>query len=128
MLLSACVSSPAVVADTADFTTHFHAQFSESKNTVLARIEITQADGALRRLSLRAPSDRYTLLSSDGESQHKSDRFEWNVPKQGGKLTYRLRIDRKRSNGEFDAKHDKDWAILSPGTRFSERYSPNCSW
>ena len=121
LALVAC-SAPATVAapasEDADFTTTFAAAFSADRPAALASIRIEQDDGALRELDLNAPEARYELLSADGDAVHTEGRIVWAVPKDGGTLTYRVIIEHKRRNGQRDAMHAGDWAIMRLGDLF----------
>ncbi|MEQ9003365.1 MAG: hypothetical protein RIE74_07355 [Pseudomonadales bacterium] len=90
---------------------HYHAEFRPTDGYLVARIEVTQSDGRLRMLDFNAPDSRFSEFDGDGKIRRQGRRLRWSVPEQGGTLTYRVKVDRKRS-GKYDSRMTDDWAVL----------------
>jgi hypothetical protein len=107
----------AASADEPTYPIHYHAEFHPAEGHVVATITVSQRDGRLRLLDFNAPEPRYQAFSGDGKISRDGRRLHWQVPRQGGTLTYRVRVDKKRS-GAYDARLTETWAVLRVGHLF----------
>jgi len=120
-LLLCCTLAHA--ADTFDI--HYHANFLPEQGFAAASMTVKQDGGELEWLDFSAPIGRNFDFEGDGEITRNGERVLWRVPKAGGRLDYRVRVDRQRGE-RFDARMTDDWAImrldhLFPSARMSTR-------
>jgi len=118
-----CLCALAHGAETFDI--HYHAHFLPAAGHAEASMTVTQAGGELEWLDFTAPVGRLFDFTGDGTIERNGDRLRWTVPPKGGKLEYRVRVDRQRGE-RFDARMTDDWAImrldhLFPSARISTR-------
>jgi hypothetical protein len=104
-------------ADELTYPIHYHAAFHPADGHVVATITVSQNNGQLRLLDFNAPEPRYHAFSGDGEISRQGRRLRWQVPDDGGSLSYRVRVDKQRS-GAYDARLTETWAVLRVGHLF----------
>jgi hypothetical protein len=80
--------------------------------TVLVSLEIRQATHLLRELRLTSLSDRYGRFDADGELTVNGDALIWQVPEEGGTLTWRVRVNQQRGQNTYDAWLGSEWGIF----------------
>jgi len=112
MVLYACSASAELT-----YKAEFHAEFFPETGFANARLSIGQSKGQLRQLDFSAPDSQFSKFKGDGSVKRSGERLIWKVPKKGGELTYRVRIDHKR-RGAYDARMTEDWALLRLGDLF----------
>jgi hypothetical protein len=110
-------------ADTYDI--HYHARFLPDQGFAEASMTVTQASGELEWLDFSAPVGRNFDFQGDGTIERHGERVRWTVPSAGGRLDYRVRVDRQRGE-RYDARMTESWAImrldhLFPSARVSTR-------
>jgi hypothetical protein len=124
---SAAVSGAgATDVGTPGYEAAFHARFVPSDGTAVARITIRQGEGELVRLTLAAPSARYQNFTADGALERIGDRVVWEVPAEGGVLSYHAVIDHRRDQrsqsagveSRMDARMTTRSALLRLGDVF----------
>jgi len=118
-----CLCTLAHGAETFDI--HYHANFLPDAGYAEASMTVSQDGGELEWLDFTAPVGRNFDFTGDGSIERNGDRVRWTVPSKGGKLAYRVRVDRQRG-GRYDARMTGDWAImrldhLFPSARISTR-------
>jgi len=94
-----------------DYDIHYHARFMPEAREAHARMTVTQTAGELEWLDFTAPDNRVFDFAGDGEITRSEGRVLWRVPAEGGTLTYRVRVERKRGK-RFDARITDDWVIM----------------
>ena len=104
------LTAATAAADARDYDAAFVAHFLPADGVVDASITISQDAGQLRLLDLNT-NERYTGFAADGQLEPKGGRLLWSVPREGGTLRYRVRVDSRR-NGSFDARMTERWAVL----------------
>lgn len=83
---------------------NFVATLDPASGSALASIKIEQPRALVTQLALRMPKDRFSDVVGDGKQQRQGDILVWQVPPQGGTLTYRYKIENRRASGAFDAQ------------------------
>jgi hypothetical protein len=73
---------------------------------------VRQANAQLREVDMRAPAEKFSAVSGDGDVSHTNDRVIWKLPAAGGRLRWFVLIDNQRKSGAFDARMDAAWAIF----------------
>jgi len=114
--MSACAAS-AQPGGPPEYRADFEAEFMPEAGFARASLTISQSDGEMELLDFSAPADRFSDFSGDGEIARSGKRLVWKVPRKGGRLDYRVRIDHQR-NGVYDARMTSDWAIARLGDLF----------
>lgn len=110
LVVSAPLSATLSVKEVPSYGAAFHAHFEPDDGVVEASISIEQDDGQLRQLNLNA-AERYSDFKADGKLEKKAGRVFWSVPRDGGKLRYRVQVDSRRGEA-FDARLTERWAIV----------------
>ena len=86
--------------------------FEPEEGTAAVTIRVRPGSGRLDSLTLRM-GERYTDVEGDGGIERRpGDRVHWAVPREGGELRYRYRIDHRRRDGGYDARITERWAIV----------------
>jgi len=73
---------------------------------------VRQTNAQLREVDMRAPAEKFSAVSGDGDVSHANDRVIWKLPASGGRLRWFVLIDNQRKSGAFDARMDTAWAIF----------------
>lgn len=120
--------TPAARADqgeAARFEVDYHIRFLPESGEAAVKIRLSPGNAKVSRLVFAMPETRYRKIEGDGRIQREEgNRLRWQPPAEGGELRYRVRIDKKRQNGAYDARITPDWVIvrgdnLVPAARFS---------
>lgn len=73
---------------------------------------LTQSRRLLRRFNMRRDRIESSSVVGDGLVQIDDDRIVWEPPSGGGTLSWFVPIDHQRSQGEYDAHINADWAVF----------------
>lgn len=111
LLLSLLFVQP-VHAAPRSYTVAYQADLNPVTGLARVSIEVTQPSRLLRQLTFIAPPDRYRDFSVNGELEVNGDTVVWQLPRQGGVLSFNHVIDNRRASGGYDARITKDWALL----------------
>jgi hypothetical protein len=115
MLVTALLGATTVIAETgrADDTygIHFSATFRPELGFVDASMTVSQTAGELEWLDMNAAEGRTFEFAGDGQVRRDAGRVRWDVPRAGGQLRWRVRVDRLRGD-HYDARMTRDWALL----------------
>ena len=78
-----------------------------------AHVEITTTPetGRLIGLDLDMPAATYSGEGGDGIVERQGDRVQWTPPRGGGTFHYRVAVNHRRANGEFDSRMTPAWVI-----------------
>ena len=105
-------STPITAIGAQDYDATLNAVFHPESGDAEVSLEIHQKTGLLKQLDFSAPSSLFTKFSaSSGKVEHKAQRLVWQVPKKGGKLSWRANLN-VRKGSAYDTRITKDWAIL----------------
>lgn len=97
---------------TTGYQVTYTGNFVPKRGIVQMEMRVVQSAGELRMLDMHTPSGRYSKFSGSGKVIRRSNRVVWQVPVEGGEITYRVRVNDKRRNGSYDARMTRDWALL----------------
>ncbi len=106
---------PAQAQQTSDRTYDivYRLQFDGASSDARARIELQRGADNMRRLRFRIDPRRQMDFEGDGEvATSDDDEVVWTPPREGGTLSYRVRIPHKRKSGAYDAYVADDWALF----------------
>jgi hypothetical protein len=129
-VVALCVAANAIAvsgaghadSDTRRYGAGFHARFVPADGVAEVKITIRQAAGELIRLDLAAPPSTYQDFVADGSLERTGNRVVWEVPPEGGVLTYRAVIDHRRDQesdaASYDARMTNQLALLRLGDMF----------
>lgn len=106
LLMSACATSAEPT-----YQVHFRAHFEPDAGFAQASLTVEQEAAELEWLDFTAPSSQFDQFEGDGKITRSEQRVRWDVPRDGGTLRYRVRVDHKR-RGVYDARMTEDWAVL----------------
>jgi hypothetical protein len=113
VLAAGLPGAPAIAAAARPYDVHFHARFEPDDGFAYATIEVVQSRGRLSQLDFNAPSPRFSQFEGDGEIAREGDRLLWRVPEGGGRLNYRVLVDKqRRGSGAHDARMTKTWVVM----------------
>ncbi len=82
------------------------------KGGAWVEMNLGQPSDLLREVNMRAPADRISQPSGDGEISHVDNRLIWKPPARGGSLRWFAAIDHQRVSGSYDAHITAGWAIF----------------
>ncbi len=91
-----------------DYRVRFVPGSGEAEVTIATR----PRDGRLIALDLTLVPGRYRGFAGDGEIVAETERLRWSPPVDGGRLSYRYRIDKQRRGGGYDAHAADTWVIV----------------
>lgn len=86
--------------------------FDPARKEASVVIEVESGKGRLHSLRFTMDPKRYRDIVGDGEVVRKGDSVTWTLPKSGGHLSYRYRIDHRRKGGGYDARITPEFAIV----------------
>ncbi len=109
ILLAFMCAAAAHSADT--YKAVFSARLEPTEGLAIVSLTIEQSSHKLRELDFAAPKERFTEFNGDGKVRRSGDRLQWQVPKKGGTLHYKVTIDNPRGKA-YDARITSRWAIL----------------
>jgi hypothetical protein len=68
--------------------------------------------GLLRKLRFNNPEGVYSDIQANGKLTVKNKQVFWELPAKDAKLTYFVKLTHERSEGKFDARVTKEWALF----------------
>jgi hypothetical protein len=83
-----------------------------------ASIRVEQERRRLRELRFTIDPDRHGKFEGDGEVLESDGKLTWVPPREGGTLTYTVRLSQQRKSGAYDARKTADWALFRAGDVF----------
>lgn len=86
--------------------------FLPDDRRVLVTIRLSKNAGLVKSLRFNIKPKLHTQFEGDGKIKRKENYITWYPPKEGGRLTYRVKINRKRNSGGYGAYFAKDWVIF----------------
>lgn len=101
-----------VLAKRSSYDVEYRVEFLPDAGKARVSIQITPDDASISRLVFDMDPARYTDISGDGTTKREGDKLRWDLPKDGGTLSYLYEIDKKRSSGAYDARITRDWVIV----------------
>ena len=90
----------------------FQATLVPDRATALISIEITQDGPLLRELDFNIDPAVHSDFQATGDWQLDDGRLRWEVPRAGGRLTFRAKIPHARGPQRYDAWITDQWAIF----------------
>lgn len=97
---------------TPSYRVDYRIGFDPGRKEASVVIEVEPGKGRLHSLRFTMDPKRYREIVGDGEVLRKNDTVTWTLPKAGGRLSYRYRVDHRRKGGGYDARITPDFAIL----------------
>lgn len=116
-LFPSCIALSALLllpfsAAASDFALDYRVALLPATGEAHVVISTEPIDGRLVRVRVPLDRDRYHAVRADGELSRDGDDYTWEVPREGGTLQYRVRIDHERRGDGYDARITKQWALL----------------
>ncbi len=90
----------------------FGVEFKADESATAAYLDVSQENGLLLEVRLRAPAKRYSKFAGPGEVFRQGDRVIWRPPAQGGRLSYVVDVNQRRGSGGYDAYVDEHYALV----------------
>ncbi|MCR9096244.1 MAG: hypothetical protein NXI30_18615 [bacterium] len=94
------------------FGARFDVGIVPSEKSAHVEIHISDPDDAVEWLRFQFDESRYRAIDAQGSLEASEEGLVWTPPKGGGRLRYVHAIDHLRSEGEYDARCAKNWALL----------------
>ncbi len=94
------------------YTVEFQLALQAGNPEGRATLTVTQKRPLLKTLRLQAPTKRYRDFSADGTIQRKGAEVAWTVPPAGGRLSYTVTLEHRRSPAGYDARIENGWALF----------------
>ncbi len=99
-------------AEAPSYRVEYSVGFLPASGEATVTIRIEPGTGRAQRLRFSIDGERHRGFSGDGEISRKGDKLTWRPGKGPAELRYRYRVNRERSDGEFDARMTADWALF----------------
>ncbi|TVQ48562.1 MAG: hypothetical protein EA371_05315 [Gammaproteobacteria bacterium] len=113
LLLALLAAGPDIAsAEPPIYDLHYHARLDPDSGEAHVRIQLTQSQHALREARFNIDEDRHHGFDGDGELVAGDGVVYWRPPAQGGEFRLRVRVDRQRGTGSYDARITPEWALL----------------
>jgi hypothetical protein len=100
------------------FRLTFDLRLIAGKSQAVASIELAQTELLLLEARFRAPADRFRAFHGDGEIARNGDFVTWTPPAEGGRITYTVELESKRTSGKLDGTVGPDWALFRADDAF----------
>jgi hypothetical protein len=94
------------------FAVDFDVKIVPSEKSAEVVIRLGADAAPVEWLLLRADPMRHQGFEADGELTQSSEGWTWHPPKRGGELRFTFSIDHLRSEGSYDSRSAKRWAIF----------------
>ncbi|HWS26200.1 MAG TPA: hypothetical protein VN259_06425 [Xanthomonadales bacterium] len=104
-------ANEAPAAGAPKYAVRYSVQFLPGAGAAAIDISTQPETGRLVAMDLNMPRAVYSGESGDGSVVRDGDRVVWTPPRTGGHLRYRVLIDQRRANGEFDSRITPDFVI-----------------
>ncbi len=85
---------------------------SPSQARVAVALELRQGDSLLREVRFRAPGERFSDFSGDGEILRDGTLLTWKPPAGGGTLEWQASVPHRRNKSGYDAWLADDWGLF----------------
>ncbi len=86
-------------------------KFDGSKDSALGSVTLGAGADQVRRIDFKL-SPAYSDITGDGKIERKGMRVVWTPPRDGGSLSYRVKLSEKRKNGKYRSYYRGEWAIF----------------
>lgn len=100
-----------VAAAAPKYSVLYQVQFLPESGSAAIDISTLPDTGRLVAMDLNMPPAVYSDAAGDGSVVRKGNRVLWTPPRTGGHLRYRVLIDQRRANGEFDSRITPEFVI-----------------
>ena len=110
-LLLSLTAWGAPIAGKPKYAVRYTVEFLPDVGSAAVEISTQPDSGRLVAMNLNMPAAIYTDATGDGTVERSGDRVLWTPPKAGGSFRYRVAIDQRRSNGEYDSRITPTWVI-----------------
>lgn len=114
-ILAACgvaTSESAGRPDKREYDAHYEIAVNPLDETVQVVLQVRQPRDLLRELRFTSLPHGFSYISADGEVDTSDDSLAWRVPKEGGTLKWRVRVNHQRGEDSYDAWLGPDWGIF----------------
>ncbi len=95
-----------------EYTLVYRVTPSPSQASVTVALELRQSDGLLHEVRFRAPGNRFSDFSGDGEIAREGAVLSWKPPAGGGTLTWQASVPHRRNGKGYDAWLGDDWGLF----------------
>jgi predicted metalloprotease with PDZ domain len=110
-----CISSSYAASPDATparpYDVEYRAELVPAKGIAAVEIGVSQKRGRLSSAEFSMPSEHYSRISGQGVHVD-GERVRWELPREGGTLSFDYKIDHRRASGKFDARITPDWALF----------------
>jgi len=112
---TACGVETSESADTPasrEYDAHYLLRVDPESSSIEVSLEIRQSRHLLREVRFTALSERFDGFSADGRIESGDNSLTWQLPDEGGTLTWRVKVNNARGRDTYDAWLGPDWGIL----------------
>jgi len=95
-----------------EYDAHYSLTVDPANSSVDVSLEIRQSQHLLRELRFPVLSDQFEDFHGDGELQIDDGSLRWLIPKNGGILRWRTRVNHRRGQDAYDAWLGPEWGIF----------------
>ena len=94
------------------FSVTFDAKFVPSEKSAEVEIRLGNDASPVEWMLFRHDPARHQAFHADGELVETEEGWKWTPPPGGGAIRYVFSVDHLRSDGAFDSRSAKRWAIF----------------
>lgn len=94
------------------YTVHYTLRPLPADGNAEVRLELSQDKRLLRQLSMDAPAELFSNFEGDGVISRDGDTLTWTPPRDGGVLSWTVKVRHLRYGQSYDAWMGEDWALL----------------
>ncbi len=123
-VLVACAQTPPTsptedVAETRHYSIVYAIEIEDGEDDIAqASIRVEQESRRLRELRFSIDPERHGDFKGDGDISESDGELTWKLPREGGTLTYLVRMSHQRRSGGYDARMTDKWALFRGGDVF----------
>jgi len=86
--------------------------FLPDDKQVRVTIRLSKNAKSVKSVRFNIKPELHTQFEGDGKIKRQANYVTWYPPRTGGRLTYLVKINRKRDSGDYGAYFAKDWVIF----------------
>ncbi len=115
IVITACGVEPSESADSPakrEYGAHYSLRIDPAAAAVDVALEIRQSEHLLREIRFPALSRQIEGWGGDGKWQIDGEGLRWLVPRDGGTLRWRVKVNHQREQNSYDAWLGTEWGIF----------------
>lgn len=115
MIVTACGVETSESADnpgTREYGAHYALRVDPDNASIAVSLEVRQPRDFLREIRFEARPDQINNIRADGDLEVAGESVAWRVPRDGGVLSWEVRVRHQRKQDGYDAWLGPEWGIF----------------